>query len=75
MTDIRQTRTQLQALEGRPVSVAMTDGSHIDSAHVISAGRRGPQTIWLLIDGNDVFLPLADVASIWESAAEEGVAA
>jgi hypothetical protein len=56
----RNRHSQLRTLEGRWVSVDLTDGSCID-AELISAGRPGLQTIWLVISGADVFLPLSDV--------------
>jgi hypothetical protein len=68
--------TELKALEGRPVSLTMTDGSRIDNAQLISAGRQGVETIWILIDGVDAFLPLVSVADACESmAGKQDVAA
>jgi hypothetical protein len=61
--------TRLRALEGRQVSLALTDGSRIDDAQLISAGRHGLRTIWVFTNGVDAFLPLVDVVDIWESVA------
>jgi hypothetical protein len=74
MTGKRDRNNQFCALEGRSVSVALTDGSCID-AQLISAGRQGLQTIWVVISGIDVFLPLIDVIDVWEPARGQGVAA
>lgn len=75
MTGKRKRNHQLRALEGRSVSVALTDGSCID-AELVSAGRQGLQTIWVVVSGVDVFLPLLDVIDMWEPGArDQGVAA
>jgi hypothetical protein len=57
----------LRALEGRQVSVALTDGSRIDDCQLISAGQASPPTLWLYDNGADRFVPLIDVREVWES--------
>jgi hypothetical protein len=57
----------MRALEGRQVSIALTDGSRIDDCQLISAGRPGTPTLWLYDNGSDRFLTLADVRDVWES--------
>lgn len=70
------TSSRLQALEGRPVSLALVDGSRIHASQLISAGRQGLRTIWVVANGVDAFLPLIDIVDIWEPAArDQGVAA
>ncbi len=60
---------RLRALEGRQVSLALTDGSRIDDAQLVSAGRNGLRTIWVFTNGVDAFLPLVDVVDVWEPVA------
>lgn len=58
---------KLRLLEGRQVSVALTDGSRIDDCQLISIGRHRAQTLWVFANGADVFLPFADVREVWET--------
>ena len=58
---------ELRELEGRQVSLALIDGSRIDDATLVSAGRGHTRTLWLFDAGNDVFIPIADVRQGWES--------
>ena len=54
-------------LEGRRVSLALTDGSRIDDCELVSAGH-GAATLWLYVNGGDVFVPVANVTDAWEAA-------
>jgi hypothetical protein len=63
----RHTRGDLRRLEGRLVSVALSDGSRIDDCQLVSAGRRQFQKLWFYVNGIDTFLSPADVLAIWES--------
>jgi hypothetical protein len=58
--------SQLRALEGRRVSVALADGSRIDDGELISAGRPGLRSVWVYANGADTFVPMADVVDVWE---------
>jgi hypothetical protein len=49
------------------VSVALRDGSRIDDCQLVSASRPGAQTVWLFVDGIDVFLPVAAILGMWEA--------
>lgn len=53
-------------LEGRRVSVTLTDGSRIDDCELVSAGHHGVQSLWLFTNGADTFVPLVDVTDLWE---------
>jgi hypothetical protein len=55
-----------RCLEGRRVSVALIDGSRIDDCELVSAGQHGLQSLWLYTNGADTFVPLVDVADLWE---------
>jgi hypothetical protein len=57
-------RGRLRSLEGRRVSIALADGSCIDDGELVSAGRPSTQTVWLCLDGTDVFIATAEVADI-----------
>jgi len=63
----RRSWAHLRSLEGRQVSVALSDGSRIDDCQLVSAGRRPSQRLWFFVNGIDVFLPPADVLAIWEA--------
>ena len=53
-------------LEGRHISVTLTDGSDIDDYELVSAGHHGVQSLWLCANGADMFVPLAEVADVRE---------
>ncbi|MCA1691723.1 MAG: hypothetical protein ABR540_04225 [Acidimicrobiales bacterium] len=55
---------KLRTLEGRTISLALADGSRLDSAALISARGR---TLWVFTKGEDAFLPVGDVIDAWES--------
>jgi hypothetical protein len=54
-------------LEGRHVSVALTDGSRIDDCELVSCGRGDVTKLWLYTNGEDVFVPRREVVDVWES--------
>ncbi len=62
MSGIRQ--FDVQKLEGRTVNVALTDGSVLDRVALVLARRN---SIWLVRDGEDAFLPLDRVAGVWDA--------
>jgi hypothetical protein len=57
---------QLRSLEGRHVSLALTDGSRIDDVELVSAGRPPLETIWVVVSGMDTFLSVSQVLAAWE---------
>jgi len=54
-------------LEGRRVNLALIDGSRLDDCELVSAGHGAP-TLWLFVNGSDVFVPMAEVIDAWEAA-------
>ena len=61
-------------LEGRRVGVALCDGTRIDDAPLVSAGRPNTRTLWLFANGTDVFVACTEVIDIrvvdgWATAA------
>lgn len=66
MTVERVTRL-IGHLEGRRVNLALADGSRLDDCELVSAGR-GTATLWLFVNGDDVFVPVTDVTDAWEAA-------
>lgn len=56
----------LRHLEGRRVCLVLDDGSRILDAELISAGRPGLSSVWILIDGTDSFIPVMTVTGVWE---------
>ncbi len=61
--------SQLKSLEGRQVGVALTDGTRIDDAQLVSSGRGHARTLWVFTNGLDAFVPLVEVVDVWEAAA------
>ncbi len=59
---------ELQMFEGRQVCLALADGSRIDDCSLVSAGRTRARTVWLFVNGIDVFIRPAEVVAVWESA-------
>ena len=55
-------------LEGRRVSVSLRDGSRLDDCELVSAGRGPAPTLWLFVNGGDIFVPVAEVPDAWEAA-------
>ena len=64
MSGIRQ--FDVQKLEGRTVNVALTDGSVLDRVALVLARRN---SLWVVRDGEDAFLPLDRVVGVWDAPA------
>jgi hypothetical protein len=62
----QQRIAELKLLEGRRVSVALADGSRIDDAQLVSAGRTGARTLWVFTNGTDAFIPFPELLDVWE---------
>jgi hypothetical protein len=56
---------RLRHLEGQQVTVALRDGRRLD-AELVSAGGRDVHTVWLVVDGRDVLLPVGLIAMVAE---------
>ena len=54
-------------LEGRRVNLALVDGSRLDDCELVSVGH-GRSTLWLFVNGADIFVPFTDVTDAWEAA-------
>ena len=52
--------------EGRTVSLALVDGSRIDDCQLVSVCRSEAHTLWLFVNGSDVFVPLNQVLEVWD---------
>ena len=63
-----QIHITLRHLEGRRVGLVLNDGSRIVDAQLISAGRPGLSSVWVLVDGTDNFIPVLTVTEVWEIA-------
>ena len=57
---------QLRRLEGRQVSLTMYDGSYIRNALLVSACGGRSRTVWLDVDGIDVFIATSTLREAWE---------
>ena len=60
---------RMRLLEGRRVCVALRDGSRVDDADLVSAPSTVTGTVWLFINGDDRFVPAADLVEVWEAPA------
>lgn len=69
MTDRK--RRELRKLEGRPVFLALRDGSRLDHVSLVSART---SKLWIFANGQDVFLPVADVVDFYEAAPYDAAA-
>jgi hypothetical protein len=65
---VDQIHVTLRHLEGRRVGLVLDDGSRIVDAQLISAGRPGLSSVWVLVDGTDSFIPVMTVTEVWEIA-------
>jgi hypothetical protein len=57
--------SQMTALDGRQVGVALGDGSRIDDCQTVSSGRNRVGS--LCTNGTDVFVPCDAVVEVWET--------
>lgn len=55
-------------LEGHHISLALVDGTRIDDCQLISVSRHRNGTVWVYTEGDDRFIPIADVIDFWEAA-------
>lgn len=55
---------QVQKLEGQHVIVALANGSTLADCTVVSAGRGRTTSLWLLYNGNDLFVPFSDIVEV-----------
>lgn len=64
----RNALSPLMEFEGRRVNVALVDGSRIDDCQLVSSGRQGAPSLWLVSGDADLFVPLDRVVEVWEAA-------
>jgi hypothetical protein len=64
-TDRRQSN-RLRDLEGRRVNLALADGSSFTGVTLVSSGRGTVSSLWLDVDGMDVFIHRTQVLNAWE---------
>jgi hypothetical protein len=57
-----QRRRELRRLEGTSVHVSLADGSRLDDVALVSARSL---SLWIFDNGQDVFVPVADVVDFW----------
>ena len=57
-------QVDVQRLEGRTVGVALTDGTVLDRVPLVLARRN---TLWVVRDGEDSFIPLDRVVDVWDA--------
>jgi len=55
-------RRELRRLEGMSVHLSLRDGSRLDDVALVSARSL---SLWIFDNGQDVFVPVADVVDFW----------
>jgi hypothetical protein len=60
-TLVEEQPVRFRDLEGHRVSLTLSDGARLDDVTVVSAGRGGLSSLWLDVDGIDVFIHRSDV--------------
>jgi hypothetical protein len=60
------TQLDMRKLEGRRVHVALADGSVMGPVPLVLARRN---TLWVVRDGEDTFVPLDRVVRVWDAPA------
>lgn len=65
---LRSCLSRLVAFEGRQINVALDDGSRLDDCQLVSSGRQGAPSLWLVSAGADLFVPVDRVVEVWEAA-------
>jgi hypothetical protein len=66
-TNLSQPSLSFRQLEGHRVGLAMADGSRLATVEVVSAGSGNVTSLWLHVDGEDIFIQKADVIAVWEA--------
>jgi hypothetical protein len=61
---MNETIASVHRIEGQRVSVAMRNGARFDACDVVSRARGRNRTLWLVVDDEDVFVPVEDVVGI-----------
>ena len=56
----------LRRLEGRHITMQLSDGSRIDDCELVSAGRRGAPTLWVHDGSDDRIIRADDVVDLHE---------
>lgn len=64
----RSDLSRLAEFEGRQINVALVDGSRLDDCQLVSSGRQGAPSLWLVSGGADLFVPVDRVVEVWEAA-------
>ena len=65
-------QVDVRSLEGRRVNVALADGSVMGPVPLVLARRN---TLWVVADGEDTFVPLDRVVNVWHAPAVGSTAA
>lgn len=65
-------QVDVRSLEGRRVIVALADGSVMGPVPLVLARRN---TLWVVADGEDTFVPLDRVVNVWHAPAVGSTAA
>jgi hypothetical protein len=54
----------LRGFEGHQVDVTLHDGRMIEDCRLVSGGRGRVRNLWLVVDGDDLFVPTDDVLAL-----------
>jgi hypothetical protein len=61
---MKRNGSTLRSFEGDQVDVTLHDGGTFVDCLLVSGGRRGVPTLWLVVDGDDLFVPTDAVLAL-----------
>jgi hypothetical protein len=61
----------LRAVEGQTLMVELRDGRRFEDCELVSSGGPGVDTLWLLVDGEDVMVSTPEVVRVAGTGAGE----
>ena len=65
-SNLTEAPRRLRDLEGCRVNLSLTNGSRLESVEVVSAGHGRLSSLWLELDGTDLFIKKAEILNIYE---------
>ncbi len=66
MTATMQRQRSFRPMEGKHVSVSLSDGTRLDRVKLISAGHGDVATLWIQDGQDDRFVKAEDIVDMWQ---------
>ena len=60
----QQAVEEMRAIEGQTVRVELRDGRRFEDCELVSSGGPGVETLWLLVDGEDILVSKRQVVTV-----------